>query len=431
MQSKRLRSSRLAVSIAMVGCVCAGAQGVQVVYLDFTTTGGGIAAVDLHAYTMGEKGAVKGYLESLYGPYGVSFTLTPPPVFTASSIKFNYGSLGGGFADHIDFRNVDTTDDAYVNAVGGLKLFVGTQNPFAAPGVLWTESSIVTPGNVVAASANFAAHELGHILGLRHHDGFGPIGDGIGVSAGAFSPTFPGPTGAAATSFHVMSLASTVSLNSATLLTGKWLSQRSAIKLEFNRSGLTVPESAMFHGDLGMAQEISLSPLVVANPLKFPEVPMVTEPTFSAAAVAITGTLGVSSMGAPEGDYYKVFVPGGTFLTIEVMSAVMGPDLDGRIMDPANTFVALLDSAGVVLPYYSGAAINDNESESTDSILLDVFVPVSGFYFIEVGLGFVAGAPDPGAYELFVYATRPIPSVGVFGLFAAGGVVSRARRRRR
>lgn len=418
-------------AIALSASICASASASQVVFLDFATTGGGILAADIHTYTDPQKTAIKSYLESLYAPYGLTFTLTTPPPFTASTIKFNYGSLGGGFADQIDFRNLDKTDNAYVNAVGGLKLFVGLQNPFAAPGVLWTEDSILTPAFITFASANFAAHELGHILGLRHHDSFGPIGTGIAISPANFTPSFPGPVDAPSTSHHVMALSSSVALNSETLLTAKWLSQRSAIKLEFNRSGVTVPEGPGFHGSLATAQEVALLPLTIANPLRPPEGELMTPPTFTAYAAAVTGSLSLTDTGAPEGDYYKIWVPGGTFLTIEVISAAMGPDLGGRIADPANTFLALLDDAGVVLPYYSSFAINVSGFETTDSILFDVFIGASGFYYIEVGLGFIAGPPDPGSYELFIYATRPIPAPGAAALLLAAGVGAIARRRRR
>lgn len=420
-----------AVMAAMVGAAgfAAPAAADQLVYLDFDSTSADILPAHVHTYTPAERAGIKAYLEDLYTPYGVTFTLAAPPPFTASTIKFNHGSLGGGYGDQIDFRNVDASDDCFINAVGGLAFYDGTPNPFGLPGELWTPSTLYTSANIELASANFAAHELGHILGLRHHDSFGPIGGGVGVSPSSYTPAYPGPTSAHTTSFHIMSLSSSVALNSGTLLTPKWLSQRSAIKLEFARSGLTVPEGGGFHGAIPMAMPLTLMPMTIANPLKLPEFDPTFSPSFLASAVAVTASVGIGG-GAGESDYYSFMGSAGQRLTIEVISAAMGPDLGGRIADPANPFVALLDSVGALLPYAGlGTTLNDNESETTDSILFDVFLPYTGTYYVEVGTGFITGTLDGGSYELFIYSTRAIPAPGGLGVLALAGLITMRRRR--
>ncbi len=83
----------------------------------------------------------------------------------------------GGDVDALDYRNTDPAATARVNVTG----FLGRAGQAAA-----------TSDNFVALTAAVAAHELGHLFGLRHSDSFGPLGlnpaTGLpyGVSAGVF-----------------------------------------------------------------------------------------------------------------------------------------------------------------------------------------------------------------------------------------------------
>ncbi len=67
----------------------------------------------------------------------------------------------------------------------------------------------------MALSAKIAIHELGHLLGLRHSDAFGPIGFGMHSppGAGAFKPEFPGPVAAFETFDHLIGSPASVGSN--------------------------------------------------------------------------------------------------------------------------------------------------------------------------------------------------------------------------
>ena len=69
-----------------------------------------------------------------------------------------------------------------------------------------------------------------------------------------------------------------------------------------------------------------------------------------------------------------------------------------RIFD---TTLNLLDSNGNAVAYFGGpdGAVNDDEFESFDSILVDLVLPEDGVYFLRVGSFRDEGAGD---YELFV-----------------------------
>lgn len=260
-------------AIALVLLVGAPASALQTVSLSFHTVSL-TDPLDEYFYSPGEQMVIKEILEKIYlsdpgdpsgGPLGIKFEifdpLSPPPPFTTSIIKFNNGFIGGA-AEKLDFRNLDDADDVDVNAFGLLRTYDGSPK---AGGGTWTLPELSSPEAVVFASANLAAHELGHAMGLRHHDSFGPIGSGIGVAGDKYSPTYIGPTFGTFSSFHTMGLASTVALNADTLTTPSWLSERSAMKLVFNEAGPVVPEVVTMNDSPPEAQPVPLAGVFVPN----------------------------------------------------------------------------------------------------------------------------------------------------------------------
>lgn len=382
----------------------ASASAAQVVFLDFdskTSPDDGD-----YVYTSADRDAIKAGLEAIYHPaFGVTFTLTDPGG-SFSTIFFNYGSGPyGGTSDHVDFLNTEKTDDAYV----------------LAPDLLASLSVPVTTPNIVRASTNLAAHELGHILGLRHYDSFGP--PEMGMPAGIapdFTPAYPGPTSASSTTKHVMALSSTIGLSAGNLLDPDLhFGFREAIKLRMAEH----PEDMEVPGDKTpmTAQPMSFSSIGVPNTmLGHPDGTLFGSPSFSAAVDVIGGTLseGLGTEGVPIvlTDYYSFSGTAGETVVIEVMSEI----LDWRFSDITDPVLFLLDDGGLPVGTYF---FNANEHETTDSLLFDITLDHTGTYIIEIG---PAAASDPmmaGAYELFVYRFNPIPEPSGRAMMGLGAAV--------
>ena len=424
----RNSTSRLLLSAATCLILITGwaqtTQALQMVTLNFDSISLSDPA-DEYVYSPAERLAIKDILEEIYlsdpldptgGPFGIKFEifdpLSPPPSFTSSFINFNNGFMGG-VAEKLDFRNTDDTDDVDINAFGLLRSYDGA--PKGLGGDTWSLAELTTSESVIRASANLAAHELGHAMGLRHHDSFGPIGSGIGVSGSKYDPAYVGPSDTNA-SFHVMGLASTVALNPETLLSPSWLSERSAMKLAFNLAGGIVPETGLPHSAPFEAQEFPIASVTAPNTQLGPPDPYYPDPLDPSPLTGFPGFAGAvidASLSAPfEVDYYVFDAPAGVRITIEAISKAIADFDPARIPDPVDMKIELLDSTSLLpIPYpnSAGVSINDNQFEGSDSILLDVVIPTSGTYFIEVSGSGYPGADVTGMYELYMMGFPPFP----------------------
>ncbi|MBL8867297.1 MAG: pre-peptidase C-terminal domain-containing protein, partial [Planctomycetia bacterium] len=148
----------------------------QLVYLDFDSATG----PNEYFYSIEDRNLIQSRLEQDYAfPFSIVFTQTRPSIGRYGTIVLNAGAPGSnealiaGLASELDFRNVNTGSVALINANG----FLGRRGQPAA-----------TSPNYVAFTSTLIAHELGHLLGLRHNDSFGPIGASTdGQSYGIFS----------------------------------------------------------------------------------------------------------------------------------------------------------------------------------------------------------------------------------------------------
>ena len=234
-----------------------------------------------------------------------------------------------------------------------------------------------TSQEYIDASANIGAHELGHSMGLRHRDSFGPIGQGVPSAglANGLLPTYPGPVNATESQFHIMATPA-FGLPAANFITGdQFFSIRSAIKLStFTQNGQVLAEQGGVHGTTATAQPILLDDLFVPNTTL--SGPFVGD-ELEVDATTVTGSL----TSAGEMDFYSFSANAGDILNLEVISSVLNGTNPVRITNPFDTMVRVLDSSGTVLPLGTGIADNDDEIESTDSVIIDLPIPTTGTLF--------------------------------------------------
>ena len=375
----------------------------QVVFLDFDSE---TDSQTEHAYTAGQRAAIRDNLATDFAAFDLDFTLEPPDtgslylqdgayveiVFNDTLTASGPGIAGAGESSDYDFRNLDLGGRVSIDVLGSGGLVGGSGQPAA------------TSDNIIAASSYVAAHQLGYLMGLRDVDSFGSLSASTGITdppgATAFNPAFPGPANATETASHIM--ASPGLLGGVIDFTADlFLSERSAIKLAFNEAGLSIGEMSGAHGTLtaGGSQQITLRALGVPNTL---ESGLNSGKILDVEAAAVIG----GSIGAAgEIDVYSFEGVGGQVVSIEVFSAWLS-----RISDPIDTIVRVYDSAGTPVPYHSSdssstdIAVNDNFDDGsgqpvTDPILINLTLPTTGnfsdTYYIEI-----AEPPTRGLFAL-------------------------------
>ncbi|HKB03745.1 MAG TPA: Ig-like domain-containing protein, partial [Gemmataceae bacterium] len=378
----------------------------QVVYLDFDSyTGPG-----KRPYGPAERDQVQARLEAAYSPFGFRFTQTRPVdgafatvFFNKTPFRINGREQPGGLADELDWRNLGLGRTVAVDVNG----FLGYATRQVSP----------TTSSFVALSATVAAHELGHLVGLRHADAFGPVGFGVYLpeNAAGFLPVYPGPTAAGETPLHLMASPASTRTDLLAATGTPFFGEREALKLAFADTGTTVAEQARPNRAGLDPQPIELAPLSVPNTLLSG---LRAGATFDAAAVDVVGSIEIDpATGRSEDDYYAFEGHAGDVISVEVLSVTLD-----RVADPIDSIarVWLRNPDGTLspVPYYAApAAENDDNFETRDAQLIDLVLPTDGTYLIQVDTFTFLGMPDPppggspsaytdtdtGAYELFVY----------------------------
>ena len=363
----------------------------QVVFLDFdSATDAAESALDLD-YTAFERQQILDLVREDYELFDFEFTLTQPTSGDFTTITMNDGPAFG-IAEQIDFRNTDKNDNATVNVP-----FPNTQDQSR---ILLTSTTI--------------SHELGHILGLRHADAFGPIGSGINAESFASAGfAFPGPSDATESGFHIMQ---TDSDNGVPFET--FFGEREAVKLSFNERGSVVSESPSSKGSIASAQSVSLAPLSVPNTLRVGE--FADEEDFLVDAITITGNVDSSA-----GDFFSFQAEAGDVLYVEGISGILDPDVAGtslgRFSDSIAARVQVFDEEGNLLDYFGDDASNSLGTEGIDSVLFDVLIPETGNYFVSIDGGGTSeqgfDLDGDGADDITMNLADDTPAVGDYELF--------------
>ncbi|WP_321391227.1 hypothetical protein [Emcibacter sp.] len=439
----------------------ANATGTQVVFLDFDSattgtysrtykenadgTGADITEVfDEHIYTQEERDYIQQRYQADYAGFDYQFVTEAPAEGTYSTVFFNAnmpgeGAAAGpagiefadggvptsilfGIADAIDFRNLDRGENANVD--GNAWAILAEFGIFEAR--LGMEA---TPENIALAttiqSAQTGAHELGHIVGLRHYDAWGPIGQGLPTTGtppdGAFLPTYTGPRNGDETTLHLMGSGFSAGLTLAdSVVTDRFFSERSAIKLAFNEQGQVVAETDQDHSWFDTAQEVRLEILDVPNTILQGDYSIHSNEHLVTSAISIEGSISEIE----QLDFYAFEGKEGDIFNLEVISLV-----DWNNEDFFDPILYIFDEAMNMIMY------SDDEFESPDSFIFDFILDYTGiFYAVVSGFDYTGTGFDEwslGNYQLFVSRTSVVSAPAAALLLAMGfGVLVRSRRKK-
>jgi Ca2+-binding RTX toxin-like protein len=359
------------------------ASTTQVVYLDFSSTSG-------YAYTVAQEQAIRDRIAHDYAPFGFDVRLDQPASDPSQYITVHFNESNPALTRPVPG---DSTEFDLGNRNPGGEAFIDASLLLDIPGGVPSSNG----DQVVALSAGLAAHEIGHLVGLKHPDSYGRPGTGdYRPPAPGYLPS-PPPSGAVETPFHIMGSPASTDIIPLQTANNPFFGEREAIKLAYDRSGIAATyETAGPHQSPATAQPLALSPLYVPNTLDY-GVDRGEDLTASVVQVAN------ASLSAPgESDFYAVTVQAGDVLTFEVFSRALKAARGWTDANTFDTLLSIVDSSGNPIPYYGNAAgaVNDDGFETTDSSLIDVPFAVAGTYYIKVS---AFNGTATGNYELFAY----------------------------
>lgn len=385
----------------------------QVVYLQFGSANptfnvffngvpfaGGV--FDDYVYTQADRDFVQSRMEADFAEYNFVFTQTQPSQGDFSTIRIGDNDANPidlargilfGRADNIDFGNDARSDAAFADAsfwqfLAELDANFGTQNLanfLGLPGPL-DAAGIETFRRVAVLnqSANTSAHELGHILGLRHHDSFGAPGDGLPPARDntEFLPLGDLDDDALETLQHIMASGASagLALNSPPFV-DRFFSERSAVKLAINERTRTITEdAAMVNGG-----KLTLNKVVGPNPLE--------EGVNSGGKLDIRAALIEGSMATVDDiDAYSLRARAGDIFNAEMITTSDRTTADPVVFSKLSLQQVQSDGSLVEV------ASNQLTFEGRNPLIFDFTIPADGDYVLEVS------APDqvPVAPGVFV-----------------------------
>lgn len=331
-------------------------------------------------YSQSERDAIQARIVQNYASFAFRFTQDTAQLPSGDFARIVFNEVGSqqqpGQADEIDFRNLNLGGTATVD----VSLILGGPDQPEANSI-----------NYIAASATIASHELGHLVGLRHADAFGPMGFGIHNPPGParFTPEYPGLSAALETTATLMASPAAVGSSLLDAVDNPSFNERSAVKLAVNDYGSVIQEIAGIHDTPTTAQSVILKDLYVPNTLR--------EGLNKGKDFAVQAVTVVSQIAAVgEKDLYSFQAKAGDLFNFEIMSR----SLTRYRPNAVDGMLRILDQNGAVVSFYDGSAENDDPFENVDPLLVDLTIPADGSYYIE----FSGEQPDDvGDYELFLY----------------------------
>jgi hypothetical protein len=411
------------------------AGGAQTVFLDFAADlgngRGGAAngvsdwidnleviatASGITPFTPSERAAIEANIGSklvaIYAAYDVKFLTTLPG---GSHERINMGAFINNptvfGAAPLDFMNRFASSGTEATAAKVFSNnFAPTIEPFEPRSTMLAELSTSLAGT--------AAHELGHLVGLRHHHAYGnPL----------ITPeTYANTQGIQNT--HIMATGAT-GLTEAGRESDRAFSQWENLVLEAAGGA-----SAAFHGTTGTP--LTTTGLLETNAATGFDVggtaatarpvTLTPLPISGLAAANVLGDLADDS----DIDVYRFDVAGPSRLLADVWSWDM-------YVDSFDSILQLYDADGTSLlasiddTSYNDDAFNNGSFRTWDSSLLNILLPAAGTYHLEVSAyGNIFGPPG-GSYNL-LFGVREVPEpCGLLLLPLALSWLCCLRRRRR
>ncbi|MGV2340552.1 MAG UNVERIFIED_CONTAM: hypothetical protein LVR18_43380 [Planctomycetaceae bacterium] len=216
-----------------------------------------------------------------------------------------------------------------------------------------------------------------------------PIGLGVHDPPGVdgYTPIFPGPAGGVETFDHLLGTGASSGTTRFNDLRDLFFGEREAAKLALAASNVTqtvISESSSPHRSQTSAQPLNLFTMSVPNTLGSG---INRDKDLHVQMLSILGEITVdSSTQKSESDWYSFSGAAGDIFNLDLYSNSLtryGTGTDDYI----DSIVRIWYVSGGVLtlvPWFSATAVNDDTFEPTDSSIVDLMLPVTGTYYIEV-----------------------------------------------